>query len=67
MPVPMTPLRMIVRQYRNTSPSLGITLSFVVVTTSALRLRMTDSTSAKPKAPTIAGIRPNPPSRSVEP
>ena len=65
--VPMSPLRMMVRQYFVISASLGITLSCGFLAISVGGFFMTVSTSARPKAPTMAGMRAKPPMSSVVP
>ncbi len=64
---PITPERMTVRQYWNTSRKRGSTESFTSTSFFSSGSARLVSTSARPKAPTSAGIRPMPPAISSQP
>ena len=62
--VPITPERMMVRQYCSTSRILGITVSKGLIFGTGRFSCMATRISAKPKAPTSAGTSEKPPARS---
>ena len=67
MKVPMTPERMMVRQYWKTSRKVGTTRSSTEAIRASARRFITPRISARPKAPTIAGIRSTPPPSAGRP